>query len=192
MKFAAAMMAAAVCFAGCQSGKSAATHRTVRTVPPKRVKPAQTVCHFPVQFTTGRVCLDGSWFLSGSFLGKNIPFRFKKNRGGFFMVPELTPEQKAHFRKMLDPGALDTATVTEVLSIQGKTEVNGLFLEQQNPLVPYPETWRYRLEWRNGAFQGYYLVIGRDSRRAPVRVSLSKKNGQASSQTDSSGSRLDW
>lgn len=159
---------------GCQTAHNKKTLKQ-----PAQKKPDKPVrknrCRFQVQFNTGKICLDGKWYLSVSYLPENQPVTFQKSRGGFFLIPLLTTAQKKRYRKELNPNVLDTATVEKALALHGRVLPAGIVLEQHNPTVSWQENWRYSLTFRRDGFHGQLTVYKGSGTPRTYRVVLSRR-----------------
>lgn len=144
------------CFVGCQTAARKPLPKS--QTPKKKQKPG---CRLQIRLRGKLICLDGVWVLSPSFLGTNARFRFQRDRGFYQLVPVFSDAQLKSHAARLSRSDHDTATVRQACSLQGMIRDNTLQIEQRNPFQPWPQTWRYRLEYRAGGFSGQLDVYSK-------------------------------
>ena len=163
------ILACALCFAACASSAN------ITPTLPAQQEEAPHVCRLTVILNYQTVCLDGEWRLSTGILGDDATYIFRRERTFLLLVPVLTEEMRKDLRARMNPNTLDTP-LERNLSIQGTVHQNKLFFEQYNALVPWQETMRMNLQWRDTHFEGMSETLSMQHRSTSTqKVTLHRK-----------------
>jgi len=138
-------------------------------------QPEKHLCRLTVILNYETVCLDGEWKLSSGILGTDAAYTFKQVGRQLYLIPVLSAEAKKKIRQEIGERSLDTSSIEEALSIQGTLYNDMLYFEQYNALVPWQETSRIQLYWRQEYFEGSSEKLSaRESTPKTEKISLKR------------------